>query len=1041
MSNSIEVAKYTFTSWMRKGISANITTEDDLGRETNLSGERAKIPLDITVNSEVVFKKFDLIGPGDILGINPGMIIRSEPRKFISNFEPNYLAFVEFYDEDFIWRYTPAHPQGERLRPWITLLILKEDEFERDNRSFPLPKVTVKTNAALPSNKQLWAWGHAHTNLDFAPGELNKLEDFLRSVNKKFSENPDNLYSRLICPRKLEPNTSYHAFVVPTFESGRLAGLGQPTEGIDAQTPSWNDISSGVDFPIYYSWDFITGENEDFESLVKLLKPATLDEKVGIRDMDCSKPEFGIKTGTKPAILGLEGALKSPIAVSTIFPLLPRDVEDFQKELQVIINLSFTSGDGDPIITPPFYGNKHALVEQLDIDNNGWVFKLNSDPRNRVPSGFGTIVIQNNQENFMRKAWQQVQKVLDANRKIRIAVAIMTVSKFITAKYFAPLKKEKLTAITKPVLSRIKGSATTLHFQLQESFLNTTLAGGAFRRMIRPRGKLIKNIDLNSGSKFKYDELIEDVNSGKISAEPPKSKPPLIPGTDDLINNLPVTKYPGWLLFILRNLNLIFILLLILVVILAVIGQFLLSGIIAIASIGGFIYMKGIRTKLNNEKEVKEIFSGPDETEEIISDTTPPSDFTLDISDSEESEENVFGVKSEPDASIPGIPFSGASAGGQFRTAVVDLSGRLKFSKTEERKLTSFNFENASVKISNAIDPEVSFPKMLMSRIILPLKKSYLEPENIVPAMMYPDIEDPMYEKLRDISSELLIPNLDLIPQNSISLLITNQPFIESYMVGLNYEMGRELLWREYPTDQRGSYFRQFWDVKGIIAIKDDSMTEAQITESYKDIKPIHTWGKTRALGSNNNRDTDGDGKQLVLVIRGELLKRYPNTVIYAQKAIKGRDANNNDPHVKLELTDEELKKEIKFPMFKAEIEPDIKFFGFELTPEQAKGTETTPGFTDNDGWFFIIQEPPGEPRFGMDIEIEQGPNTWDKLSWEHFGDIPLPFINTDRKPSLSPTDDIPGSRWGANSAQMAYVLYQKPVMVAVHGKEMLEGV
>jgi hypothetical protein len=54
--------------------------------------------------------------------------------------------------------------------------------------------------------------------------------------------------------------------------------------------------------------------------------------------------------------------------------------------------------------------------------------------------------------------------------------------------------------------------------------------------------------------------------------------------------------------------------------------------------------------------------------------------------------------------------------------------------------------------------------------------------------------EDPMYEKQRDISSELLIPNLNLIPPNTISLLLTNPPFIESYMVGLNHEFGKELL-------------------------------------------------------------------------------------------------------------------------------------------------------------------------------------------------------------------------------------------------------
>ena len=79
--------------------------------------------------------------------------------------------------------------------------------------------------------------------------------------------------------------------------------------------------------------------------------------------------------------------------------------------------------------------------------------------------------------------------------------------------------------------------------------------------------------------------------------------------------------------------------------------------------------------------------------------------------------------------------------------------------------------------------------------------------------MAYPGIDLPMYEPLKAISAELFLPNINLIEQNSITLLETNQKFIEAYMVGLNHEFARELLWREYPTDQRGSYFRQFWDV------------------------------------------------------------------------------------------------------------------------------------------------------------------------------------------------------------------------------------
>ena len=56
------------------------------------------------------------------------------------------------------------------------------------------------------------------------------------------------------------------------------------------------------------------------------------------------------------------------------------------------------------------------------------------------------------------------------------------------------------------------------------------------------------------------------------------------------------------------------------------------------------------------------------------------------------------------------------------------------------------------------------------------------------------------------------MPGLEHVPADTVQLLRDERRFIEAYMVGLNSEMGRELLWRGYPTDQRGTYFRQFWD-------------------------------------------------------------------------------------------------------------------------------------------------------------------------------------------------------------------------------------
>ncbi|MGO9999039.1 MAG: hypothetical protein ACLPKW_15045, partial [Acetobacteraceae bacterium] len=38
---------------------------------------------------------------------------------------------------------------------------------------------------------------------------------------------------------------------------------------------------------------------------------------------------------------------------------------------------------------------------------------------------------------------------------------------------------------------------------------------------------------------------------------------------------------------------------------------------------------------------------------------------------------------------------------------------------------------------------------------------------------------------------------------------------LDEALVGFHQRdtVARKLLWREYPTDQRGSYFRQFWSV------------------------------------------------------------------------------------------------------------------------------------------------------------------------------------------------------------------------------------
>ncbi|HLY25782.1 MAG TPA: hypothetical protein VKQ72_05545, partial [Aggregatilineales bacterium] len=327
--------------------------------------------------------------------------------------------------------------------------------------------------------------------------------------------------------------------------------------------------------------------------------------------------------------------------------------------------------------------------------------------------------------------------------------------------------------------------------------------------------------------------------------------------------------------------------------------------------------------------------------------------------------------------------------------------------------------------------------------------------------MAYPKIDLPMYEALKAISIELFLPNINLIPSNSITLVETNQKFIEAFMVGLNYEFARKLQWNGFPTDQRGSYFRQFWDVRSFF--NSDNLDSDQLKESLYDIPELHNWDPASQLGDHNNRASAGDmGAQLVLVIRGDLLKKYPTAVIYAQRAQWATKADGTidplEPRSLVAITpDEEAsppRTKVRTPLYETKIDPDIYFFAFDLAIDEAKG-DSGENPNDNPGWFIVVKEREGEPRFGLENERQGSLETFDELTW---GDaLPgaaagqfLPAASLTNVALVAPpTPDVEGKQPQYNedtqvnaaalsSARWAYVLYRAPVIVAIHADEML---
>ena len=98
------------------------------------------------------------------------------------------------------------------------------------------------------------------------------------------------------------------------------------------------------------------------------------------------------------------------------------------------------------------------------------------------------------------------------------------------------------------------------------------------------------------------------------------------------------------------------------------------------------------------------------------------------------------------------------------------------------------------------------------------------------------------------------------------------------------------------------------------------------------------------------------------------------------------------------------MKAEIKFPIFRAEIDPDIRFFGFDLTIDAGARRRAPAGAGDDWGWYFVIQQIPGEPRFGMDIAFAPDddpttPITWNDLAWDAFPDAAGVHQHGDSRP------------------------------------------
>jgi hypothetical protein len=278
--------------------------------------------------------------------------------------------------------------------------------------------------------------------------------------------------------------------------------------------------------------------------------------------------------------------------------------------------------------------------------------------------------------------------------------------------------------------------------------------------------------------------------------------------------------------------------------------------------------------------------------------------------------------------------------------------------------------------------------------------------------MAAPHFPDPFIDRLRRLDQEWILGGASTIPPNSMVLMTANRRFVEAALVGANHEMARELLWRGYPTDQRGTSFARFWPTRPL----------GPDVGPADDIAPIPDW--TNGLGLNPP-GAAAAADTTILVVKGELMRRYPQTIV---NAIPGKTTTGpGDPEFIASLTRAPVPELFRFPLA-----PDITCVGLAISPDDLRKD-----LADGEEWFIALTQPIEEPRFGLDITTETDGNAPDEndLSWETFKDV----VVHDHLGFGAPVAGSPDwRREAADGALVADLFFQLPFQLLLRAKEYL---
>ncbi|TRW86254.1 hypothetical protein FK535_07260 [Mycolicibacterium sp. 018/SC-01/001] len=928
-----------FSSWAQTAVGQAIDTPDRPGALPAAGFTPGVSLVDSSGHSTPVAvpAPMTMLGPESVASLDPRAVVRTDPAAGAGDVEDNYLVSVDLRPIELPWLFTPARADGGRLRPWIVLVVV-EVATSRLVPGVPVPTLSVDAGQ-LPDLSDSWAWAHVQR-----------------------ADDPADHVARLLCPRLLQATTRYRACIVPAFIY---------SASDHSYSPSWQiDQAGGVNVPVYYTWEFGTGEHGDFEYLVRRLGPAAPDRvaHLGTVFVDVAKPwpnDHELDGAPHPALYPIPGVLGQLDTGGTAAPAFSESVTH---DFAVRITTQCNTGAGEPrdpegeeftAVTPPIYGGRHVVVDRLDPsagDVPEWLHTLNTSIPTRIAAGLGAEYVRANQESMMARAWEQVGAIREANRRRALGQLSENVSAALHEKHVANLTLGEAVSVAAPMASRVRPwgpPGPSLATTIEVSVMPTAAGSTAFARMMRPGGQVARAASVRAGS------VIERAISGAVPVPSARHAPSFaVPDVDAPAIASAVTAA-------------------------AVDAQRSISAtrellrLQAISDVARVIGLHDVADLLTEKLSGV----GVDATALRVGDfSTLRAQVMPRLGDVTASVATMRAQLTEP-----------TETGGAVTSSGVQLDPNVLRSN-----------------LVGALAPAGHIARAIAAQIAVPDR---MGPQvSLDPLMDHPSFPAPMALALRDFAPKWFLPGITDFPAESTTLLGVNNAFIESFLVGTAHEFNRELLWREYPTDMRGTPFRRFWPVPD---------ADPQIDE-------IASW--SGPLGSHLTLSEDAIA---VLLVRGTVVRRFPSMIVAAAPGIAGA-AEGDRPVANTDTAS------WRAPLFTLPVDESTALYAFGIPSQELRTMPTR----DEPGWFFAFQENSTRIRFGFDVGPAQAPGfaTWDDLTWDRVLDaLPKSERPFARAGATLAGPENPGDKeWNRDAADMARIALQKPFRMLIHASELV---